>query len=292
MSFFLIDSHCHVQFRAYREDRDDVIRRSLAEGIHMIAVGTQSSTSKAAVETAEAYDGVWACIGLHPSHTCEQEFVDENEEETNGPGGPIKTRCEVFDADFYRTLAQSPKVVAIGECGFDLYHLPEQLTKEEVVSHQEAALRGQMDLADVLNLPLVIHSRNAHVEQYELLKEYVEAGKLQRRGVIHCFTGTLEEAEAYLGIGFLLSFTGIMTFPPRKGEGEISPIQKVIQALPLESILVETDAPYLAPVPVRGQRNEPRHVVHVAAKIAELKGMTTEEIAEITSENAKRFFGI
>lgn len=284
----LIDTHCHVHFNAYKKDMDEVIKRTLDKGVFMITVGTQSSTSKNAIEVAERYDGLWATVGLHPSHTCEQEFFDEEELPTE----KIKTRCEEFDIDYYRKLAKHPKCVAIGECGLDFYHLPKDANKDEVIENQIKTNRLHLDLANELDLPVVIHCRDAHDQQYNLLKEYVDEGKLSCRGVIHCFTGTLEEAQAYIDLGFLISFTGIITFPARKGEGEISPLQQVVKDIPLESIMLETDAPYLSPEPHRGKRNEPWHVKFIAEKMAELKNLTVEEIEKTTTQNAKKLFSL
>jgi TatD DNase family protein len=279
-----IDTHCHVHFQAYKQDMDDVIERSLKEGVFMITVGTQSTTSKNGLAVAEKFDGVWTTIGLHPNHTCEQQFQDDLEE--------IKTRCESFDPAYYRELAKHPKVVAIGECGLDYYRIPENLDRAEVMHKQDEEVRKQFDLADELNLPLVIHCRDAHREQQAIIREYIEAGKLARRGHVHCFTGTLEEAQGYIGLGFLISFTGIITFPPRKTEGPISPLQKVVRDVPLEKIMIETDAPYLTPIPHRGERNEPHYVRHVAEKIAELKRLPLEEVAEATFQNAVTLFNL
>lgn len=304
-----IDTHCHVHFNAYKKDMDEVIRRSLSENVFMITVGTQTTTSRLAVETAERYDGVWAAIGLHPNHTVEQEFFDEEEldlppfqggikkgsQEAKTRFDHVKTRCESFDSAYYRELAKHPKVVAIGEFGLDYYRIPENVEREEVIARQKVAARAQLAFADELDLPVIIHSRDAHQDQFALLKEFVEAGKLTRRGVVHCFTGTLEQAQDYLSLGFLISFTGIITFPPKKNDtapNGRSPLQNVVAALPLEAMMVETDAPYLAPQPVRGERNEPRFVKHVAEKIAELKGLSLEEVATATNANARLLFQI
>lgn len=284
----IIDTHCHVHFNAYKQDMDEVIKHALAVGVFMITVGTQQDTSRRAVEVAEKYDGVWATIGLHPSHTSEQSFEDDDET----PTSTIKTRSEEFDPAFYRELAQNKKVVAIGECGLDYYHLPENILVEEAKKKQKIALCAQLDLADELGLPVIIHSREAHTDQMEILREYIAAGKLTRRGVAHCFTGTLEEANDYINLGFLISVTGIIAFSPRKSDGSISPLQKIIQQISLESVMVETDAPYLAPPPYRGKRNEPAYVIEVAKKLAELHGKSLEEVIEATNNNAKRFFGI
>lgn len=288
-----IDTHCHVHFNAYKDDMDEVIRRSLDEGCFMITVGTQTTTSKKGIEMAEKYDGLWATVGLHPNHTCEQEFFDDDELPPEEQATPkIKTRCESFDIDYYRDLAKSPKVVAIGECGLDTYRIPENLDREVVIKKQVEEVRAQFDLASELGLPVVIHCRDAHEEQRAIIKEYLDQGKLSRRGVIHCFTGTLDEAQKYIELGFLISFTGIITFPPRKYEGDISPLQQVVKDLPLESIMIETDAPYLTPVPFRGKRNEPYYVKHVAEKIAELKGVTIEEVMKVTLDNAIKCFNL
>ena len=289
----LIDTHCHVHFNAYKEDSDEVIQRSLDAGVLMITVGTQTDTSRKAVEVANKYDGVWAAVGLHPNHLCEQEFMDPSEVEEIAT---VKTRCEKFDPEVYRELAKDPKVVAIGEFGLDYFHLPEQFDRDELIKDQKESMRVHLDLADELDLPVIIHSRDSHDDQIELLKEYVEAGKLTRRGVIHCYTGTLEQAEKYFELGFMISFTGIITFPPKRSEisagKELTQIQEVVKQVPLDKIMVETDAPYLSPVPERGKRNEPAYVQHVAEKIAELKGVSIEEVTEATNKNAQTLFQI
>ncbi|MBU0646146.1 TatD family hydrolase [Patescibacteria group bacterium] len=284
----LIDTHCHVHFNAFKDDMDEVIKRTLAQGVFMITVGTQKDTSQKALAVANQYDGVWASVGLHPNHLCEQEFFDDDEL----PSASIKTRCEQYDHDFYYALAQQSKCVAIGEVGLDYYHLPKNANQAELKNDQKMVCCKFFELADESNLPVIIHSRDAFLDQYALIKEFVDAGGLKRRGVVHCFSGTIEEAQAYLDLGFMVSFTGMITFKPKKGMGEFSPIQAVVKAVPLESIMVETDAPYLAPEPHRGQRSEPWMVRFTAEKIAELKGVSIEEVSKITGENAKRMFGV
>lgn len=285
MDLSLIDCHSHVNFNAYKDDANEVVRRSLDAGIGMLAVGSQFSTSERAVATAEKYDDVWAVIGLHPIHLFAQE-VDEEEDS-------FLTRAETFDPARYRALAaSSKKVVAIGECGLDYYRVPDNVTLEVLKQHQQETLRLQFDLALELGLPVMIHCREAHADVAALLEEYSRAGK-PLRGDIHCFTGTWAEAERYLALGFFLSFTGIITFPPKAAEktkGET--LQDVVAKVPLERLLVETDAPYLAPVPYRGKRNEPAYVRHVAEKVAELKGLTFDEVAAQTLKNSRKLFGI
>ena len=294
----LIDTHCHVNFHAYKEDADEVIRRSLDAGIFMINVGSQSTTSQKAVEQARQYDGVWAAVGLHPNHLCEQEFTDPDEADETAT---VKTRCETFDPKYYRQLAKDPKVVGIGEFGLDYYRIPDTLTgvipqtsrsdkRKLVMTKQKEVMRQQLDLADELDLPVIIHSRDSHADQIEILTEYVKAGKLSRRGVIHCFTGTLEEANKYFELGFLISFTGIICFPPKKNES--FSLADVVRQAPLDKIMIETDAPYLAPPPYRGKRNEPSYVRYVAEKIAQLKEISVEEVAQTTNQNAQNLFGI
>ncbi|TAK03698.1 TatD family deoxyribonuclease [Patescibacteria group bacterium] len=299
----LVDAHCHVHFRGYGEEKGDVVRRARDAGVKMITVGTNLATSREALAFAEGQDDVWATVGLHPNHTTASPHHDEEELASAPP-----TEGERFDADAFRVLASHPKCVAIGECGLDYYRLAGDAS--EAKARQTAAVRAQFDLATEAGKPVVIHCRDgstplttgAHADQLALIREYVADGKLSRRGVIHCFTGTLEEAQAYVAAGFLISFTGIITFPPKasylplgKGEHEgvaLSALQRVVQALPLESILVETDSPYLTPIPFRGKQNEPAHVRFVAEKIGQLKNLPFEEVARATTENAHHLFSL
>ncbi len=278
MKLELIDTHCHVHFNAYKEDMDTVIKRSLNAGIGMITVGTQSDTSKRAIEIAEKYDGVWATIGLHPSHLHKQEFHDDQEFDS------VKTRCETFDPEYYRKLVAHPKVVAVGEFGLDYYHMPPEVNAQKVIEDQELATQIQIDFATEFNKPIVVHCRDAHDAQYELLKSAVDAGKLPRRGVVHCFTGTLEDAQRYIQLGFLIGLTGILTFSKE--------LQAVASELPLESILVETDAPYLSPAPFRGKRNEPAFAKYIAETLAQVKEVSYEYIAEQTTKNTMDLFNL
>ena len=278
MNLKLIDTHCHVNFSAYKDDMDAVIGRSLDEGIGMIIVGTQSDTSRRAVEVAEKYDGVWASIGLHPSHLHKQEFHDVGEFDS------VKTRTEFFDPEFYRQLASHPKVMAIGEFGLDYYHLPPDIDEAQVHKDQINATNLQIDLATEFNKPIIVHSRDAHDDQFKILRLAVEAGKLPRRGVVHCFTGTLKDAQRYIDLGFMISFTGILTFSKE--------LQVIARELPIESIMVETDAPYLSPVPHRGKRNEPSYVKFIAQTLADVKGLSYKQVAEQTTTNAIKFFGL
>lgn len=283
MTFRFIDTHCHVHFQAYKDDMHDVVRRALDAGVGMITVGTQSTTSKNGIALAEQYDGVWATIGLHPNHLHKQDFIDDNEVDPE-EAAHIKTRAEHFDPEYYRVLAQHPKVVAIGEFGLDYYRIPPGVDVDQLKADQAEAVRQQLRFASEVGKPVVIHCRDAHADQAQLIEEEIAHGGLARRGVIHCFTGTAEEAARYRELGFLVSITGIVAFGKN--------VQEAVRQIPLEQMMLETDAPYLTPPPHRGKRNEPAYVEHVAAKVAELKGVTIEEVARVTTENALRLFGL
>lgn len=275
MDLQLIDIHAHVNFNAFREDGDDVVRRTLAEKIGMVMVGSQIDTSRRAVEYAERYpEGVWAAVGLHPIHLVSFE-VDASEMGGGGVPG-FQTRPEAFDAGTYRALALHPKTIAIGECGLDYFRTGQT---EEEKKAQHDTLRLQIRLAREVKKPLIIHCRNAYDDLYAILKEE-EAGEVG--GTIHFFAGTWADAQKFLSLGFHLSFTGVITFAKNYDE--------VVQKAPIDRLMVETDAPYVAPVPYRGKRNEPRYVREIAARVAELRGMSFEEVAQATTENARKLF--
>jgi len=275
----LIDSHTHVQFAAFSGDSDKVIKRALDENIWLVNVGTQKNTSRLAVETAEKYaNGVFAAVGLHPVHT-EKSFHDEDE--LGGDKG-FTGRGEEFDYDYYQRLAENPKVVAIGECGLDFFRtdadkLPE--TKKK----QESAFRAQIKLAGKIKKPLMIHCRAAFPDLIKILEDYFKSGNIESPGIIHFFSGTEEEAKKLLGMGFYFTFGGVITFT-RAYDG-------VVKMIPLERIMTETDAPYVAPAPYRGKRNEPVYVTKVAEKIAEIKNISLVAAEKQMVENAFKIFG-
>ena len=281
----LFDSHAHAHFNAFRHDSDEVIKRSLAAKVEMLLVGTQLDTSSAAATTAERYAGVWAAIGLHPIHTT-LGYFDPNEENGAPSGDGFQRRAEHFDSDRYRAIAAaSDKVVAIGEVGLDYYRLEGSPSEQTAVREkQQEVFQQQIELAADLNLPLCIHCRDAHDDVYRMLKSAQQRRGDRVRGVIHCFTGTEAEAEKHLSFGFSISFSGIITF---SGQWDA-----FIRRTPLERLLVETDCPYLTPVPHRGKRNEPAYVAYTAAHLAKIKGLSFDEVGSITAKNAKRLFGI
>ncbi len=275
-----IDIHSHVNFKAFDEDRDAVIRRALDNDTWVINVGTQIDTSKKAVEIANQYDsGVYAIIGLHPVHTG-ASFHDEKE---LGVGGKeFTSRGEIFDKEMYRELLKDIKVVGIGECGLDYYHLD-----EESIEKQKKMFIEQIEIANEFDKPLMLHIRNnadktkhnAYLDSLEILKKYAKV-----KGDVHFFAGNWEEAKVFLDFGFTLSFTGVITFTRDYDE--------VIRNTPLDMIMSETDAPYVSPVPYRGKRNEPFYVSEVTKKIAEIKGLLEEEVAQAIVKNAQRVFKI
>ena len=284
----LIDTHAHVNFNDFKNDSKEVVKRALDEGVWMINVGAEKNTSERAVKMAEEYEeGIFAAVGLHPSHLIEQDV----EYEENGELVKYKSKPEEFDYDFYLKLAKNEKVVGIGECGLDYYRNSQSqisnLKNKNWKEKQKEIFIKHLKLAKEINKPIIIHCRDAHNVLLEIFR--LEANLPS--GVMHFFTGTLEQAKKYIELGFYISFSGVITFPPRKGE-IVGAYDEIIKNLPLEKILIETDCPYVAPLPHRGKRNEPQYVKYVAQKIAELKGVSFGEAAEQTTKNAKELFRI
>jgi len=276
----LIDTHAHLNFNAYETDSDKVIRRSLDNNVWMINVGSQYSTSERAVEIAEKYEkGVYTAVGLHPIHLANGIFKTKIDTEEIA----FQTKEEEFDYGKYKDLAKSKKIVAIGEIGLDYYYKPKTKIKLATFKDkQKEVFLKQLELAKELNLPVIFHCRMAHEDLINILDTKYKIPNTKLGGVIHCFTGTLEQAKKYLEMGFCLGFNGIIF--------KLN-LEEIIKNTPLEKIVIETDCPYLTPLPMIG-RNEPLYVKYVAERIAELKGETFEKIAEITTENAKKLFKI
>lgn len=265
------DAHTHTNFVAYNEDREEVILRAREHEVAMNIVGTQKDTSKAAVELAEKYDNVYATIGLHPIHTS-KSYHDAKE---LGEGGKeFTSRGEVFDMVAYEEMGSSPRVIAVGECGLDYFRLEEK-TKEV----QSAAFIQQIELANKLEKPLMLHIRNAYEDALEIIKAHANV-----KGDVHFFAGNWDIAKKFLDFGFTLSFTGVLTFTHDYDE--------VVKNAPLDMVLSETDAPYVTPVPHRGKRNEPSYVVEVVRAIARIRGEDFENVAAQIKENARRVFGV
>lgn len=277
-----IDIHSHVNFKAFDEDRDAVIGRALDNDTWVINVGTQVDTSKKAIELAHQYkEGVYAIIGLHPIHT-DKSFHDEKElgpafvkaSDGQGKENGFVSRGEIFDKNIYREFLKDSKVIAIGECGLDYFHM-----EENSLEKQKKAFIKQIELANETRKPLMLHVRNAYADTLKILKEYAKV-----KGVVHFFTGNMQEAQSFLDFGFMLSFSGVLTFTHNYDE--------VVKNVPLNMILTDTDSPYVAPVPYRGKRNEPSYVKEIVKKIAEIKNLSEEEVAEAIITNAKNLFDI
>lgn len=256
----LFDAHCHLQFPQYDADREDVLSRMRERDMGAVVIGTDLKTSKDALELAKQHDSLWAAVGLHPNDNIE----------------------EVFNKKAFEELAKDPKVVAIGECGLD-YFRSGGTDEEKAV--QKERFQKHIDFALCVQKPLIIHCRNAHEDMLEVLFSYSRV--LENKDVkviIHFFTGTGELAQKYLDLGCYLSFPGPITYTDMYDES--------IRVTPLDRILAETDAPFAAPVPHRGKRNEPLYVAEVIKKIAVLKGLSLQELQEHIAANARNIFKI
>jgi TatD DNase family protein len=267
----MIDTHTHLDFKEFDCDREDAIRRFFdAGGEKLINVGCELASSTRSVELAEKYENIFASVGVHPHD------------------------AESFDGEALKRLEElvvKEKVVAVGEIGLDFFR---DLSPREI---QIEAFKTQLELAAKHKKPVIIHCRDAYVDLVDILKSYKTANWV---GVTHCFLGSWPIAEELLKMGFYLGFTGAITYPKKRlltdplglnfnTEPEIF---TVVKNTPLDRILIETDCPYLAPVPCRGKRNEPSFVKYVAEKIAELKGISAEEVEKAASKNAGKLFGI
>jgi TatD DNase family protein len=280
MKYF--DIHSHLNFSAYKDDREATIERMQHVQVSTITVGTQIDTSKSAVALAEKYAGIFATVGTHPIHTSASHH---DEAELGENGKEFTSRGEIPDMQAYTALAKHPKVVAIGEVGLDYYHHDEKLAAAQVT-----VFEAMIDLANEVNKPLMLHIRNgaaqagstnksAYRDAFEILKSRAKV-----LGNLHFFAGTIEEAKLFLDLGYTFSFTGVVTFARNYDE--------VIKYIPLDRIMSETDAPYVTPAPYRGKRNEPAYVVEVVKKLAEIKGVTVEIMAEQIRENVRKSFNV
>jgi TatD DNase family protein len=246
----MIDTHIHLNFEDYIDDLDDVIVDALSYGItKMVVIGIDQQTSQVALTLAEQYPELYATIGVHPSEA-------------------------TLNLDFLKPLLNHPKVVAIGECGIDLYH------RQDTLDLQKEVFIKQIELAIEHDLPIVIHTREAMRETLDLLKPY--KGKV--RGVFHCFSGTKDEASEVLELGFYVGVDGPVTF---KNAHEL---KQVVKMIPIDKILTETDGPFLAPEPYRGKRNKPSNIRYILKAIAELKGVSLSQAESIIDQNAQTLF--
>lgn len=273
-----VDIHSHVQFNAFSDDADDVIRRSLENETWMINIGTNLKTSRDALALSEKYpEGVFTIIGLHPVHA-NASFHDKDE--LGEEGVPFTSKGEEFNILEFEKLISHPKVVGVGECGLDFFRIVGD--KDDYIKRQINAFESQIDMAVKYDKPIMIHCRDAYPEVLEILHKKKDLYGDKLRGNFHFFAGTLEDAQKILDLGFNFSFTGVITFA--------SQYEELVKMAPLDSIFSETDCPYVAPVPHRGKRNEPVFVSEVVKKIAEIKGLDQEVVSSKLAQNAIDFF--
>ncbi|MEE2691769.1 MAG: TatD family hydrolase [Pseudomonadota bacterium] len=252
----LVDSHVNLHSEKFAEDLAEVIARARDAGVSaMLTICDKLSSIDTIAAIADARSGVWRSVGVHPHYA--KDYAN-------------------LTSERLLQLAAPGKVIGVGECGLDFYYL---YSEQEA---QERVFRAHVEAARESGLPLIIHTRDADEAMQAILEE--EYGKGAFTPLLHCYTGGIQLAEAVIGMGGFVSFSGIITFK------NASDLRAVASKLPLERIIVETDCPYLAPVPMRGRRCEPAHVVHVAAKLAEIRGISVEETAKITTENFYRLF--
>lgn len=252
----LVDSHCHLDFPDFADELDAVVERAKAAGIGtMVTIGTKLSEAEKVIAIAERFPNVWATVGVHPHEAATE------------PGE---------DTARLVALAQHPKVVGIGETGLDYFY------EHSPKARQAACFRAHIAAARETGLPLIVHTRDADEDTAAILTEEMEKGAYT--GLLHCFSSSKKLADLAVKLGFYVSFSGILTFKSAEA------VREAARAVPQDRLLVETDAPYLAPVPMRGKRNEPAFVVHTAKRLAELRGSTTAELEAATTANFHRLF--
>lgn len=252
----LVDSHCHLDFETFAPELDAVVERARESGVRTcVSIGTKLDKFPGVRAVAERYSDVWCSVGVHP-HEAEGELLD--------------------NPQILIEHAKHPKVVGIGETGLDYFY--EHSPRDQQIVN----FRHHITAARDTGLPLIVHTRDADDDTIRVLNEEMARGPFT--GVLHCFTGTQRLADAALELGMSISVSGIATF---KNSGAL---RDVLKSVPLDRLLVETDAPFLAPMPLRGKRNEPAFVVHTAAMLAELKGLEKDELARVTTDNFFRLF--
>jgi TatD DNase family protein len=280
----LIDSHCHVQFPAYDADRGDVVDRATRAGVAMVAVGTQISTSEAAIRLAEQYPrNISAAIGYHPGHVSSAWHHDRKEQ--------VSGTREEFDAEKFLKLGAHESVVAIGECGLDYYRLPagdaatsamQEMAREK--EKQKEIFLAQIEIAEKLKKALMIHCRPSKGtdDAYEDLLSLVLSRKLSVPRIVHFYVGSPDVTKKLVDAGFYFTFGGVITFAREYDEA--------INIIPADRILLETDAPYVAPEPYRGKRNEPVYIAEVARRMAVLKNVSREAMEQLIQKNTETVF--
>ena len=293
----LFDTHAHFNFNAFKDDWKEVIERTLKQNVWLVNVGAEAKTSRRAVEIAGKYPkGIYAAVGLHPIHTYDDKF----EEIVKGEKVEFVTKAEEFDKQYYASLIENnQKVVTVGETGLDYFHIkkfPVKLNKK-LKNKQAEIFVEQIKLANEFKKPIIIHCRpdkdyDAYKDILAIVSEYnkpplfplLRKKGMKGYGIVHCFQANPKILGQFLDLGFMIGYNGVITFT--------SDYDGLVKATPLERIVLETDAPYLAPVPHRGKRNESTYVEYVAKRIAEIKGMEYDKVAKVTTDNAMRVFNI
>lgn len=254
MNLKVTDTHAHYDDSAFDDDRFELLEKITTETTeNIITIGCSLESSKKAVDIAERFHNIYASVGIHPSD------------------------CMGLPADYLnslREMSKNKKVVAIGEIGLD-YHYDGYDKDAQIKCFTE-----QIELAKEISMPIIVHSRDATLDTIDILKKY------KPKGVVHCFSGSVETAREIIDLGMMISFTGVLTFKNSKKAAE------ACKEIPIEKLMIETDSPYMAPVPHRGERNNSSYVIHVAEKIAEIKNMTVEDVVAICNNNAKLFFNL
>lgn len=284
---YLFDTHAHVNFNAFKSDGEEVLRRCLDNDVFVVNVGSQYSTSKRAIEYAHKFEkpvrrgggGIYAAIGIHPVHLKKGSFTHRNPEELEEV--EIPTHGEQFDYAKYLELAKDEKVVAIGEIGLDYHHFEEDDDVEGLKKLQQETLIKFIELANEVQKPVMLHCWDG----YDDLLAILQNNPVIKKGIIHSFIGSYKTARKFIELGFAIGLNGIATY----GES----YDRLIKEIELENIVIETDCPYLTPRPLeRGLRNEPLNVKFVAQKIADVKDVSFDEVAKITTENAKSILNL
>lgn len=253
----IFDTHAHYYDRAFDADREELLKALPQRGVELVVCpGCDLDSSAACIKLAEEYDHIYAAVGFHP-------------EDLEG--------VSLVQLDQIRELALHPKVVAVGEIGLDYYWV--KVPEERALSRD--FFDAQLSLAEELGLPAIVHDRDAHKDCLDIVRAHPKA-----RGVFHCYSGSLEDAKILVALGWMLSFTGNITFQNAKRGPE------VVKWLPLERLMLETDAPYMAPEPYRGKRCDSTMIIHSAKRVAEIKGISQEEVLAVTFQNGRRFFGL
>lgn len=257
-----IDTHSHFNLHQFDDDREESIARMEVSGVGTICIGIDAATSELAVKVAHEYESIWACVGQHPTEW-----------------------DKAFGEALFQKLVQEERVVAVGECGLDYFREKDREGKKE----QRELFQKQITFAHKHNLPLMLHIRpetetmTAYEDALDMLETYKEKW-LEMRGTAHFFAGSKEAAQRFLDLGFYISFSGVITF--------VKEYEEIVRFVPLDRILPETDAPFAAPTPHRGKRNNPEYVLEVVRKIAEIKGLSFEETQEALRQNVTNLFGI